>query len=97
MCYFSINQGGSIFTNTWGGGVSRLTARNAIRVATRIVMFLVWPRPELSCVVTRNKTLSSYRNYMLTAPVTFMDLRPASIGTQTKPKGLRARLQNELN
>ena len=27
-------------------------------------MFLVWPRPELSCVVTRNKTLSSYRNYM---------------------------------
>ena len=44
--------------------VSRLTARNAIRVATRIVMFLVWPRPELSCVVTRNKTFSSYRNYM---------------------------------
>ena len=44
--------------------VSRLTARNAIRVATRIVMFLVWPRPELSCVVTRNKTLSSYRNYI---------------------------------
>ena len=44
--------------------VSRLTARNAIRVATRIVMFLVWPRPELSCVVTRNKTLSRYRNYM---------------------------------
>ena len=46
--------------------VSRLTARNAIRVATRIVMFLVWPRPELSCVVTRNKTLSSHRNYMQT-------------------------------
>ena len=44
--------------------VSRLTARSAIRVATRIVMFLVWPRPELSCVVTRNKTLSRYRNYM---------------------------------
>ena len=44
--------------------VSRLTARNAIRVATRTVMFLVWPRPELSCVVTRNKTLSMYRNYM---------------------------------
>ena len=44
--------------------VSRLTARNAIRVATRIVMFLVWPRPELSCVVTRNKTLSGYCNYM---------------------------------
>ena len=44
--------------------VSRLTARNAIRVATRIVMFLVWPRPELSCVVTRNETLSGYRYYM---------------------------------
>ena len=43
---------------------SRLTAKNAIRVVTRIVMFLVWPRPELSCVVTRNKTLSMYRNYM---------------------------------
>ena len=44
--------------------VSRLTARNAIRVATRIVMFLVWPRPELSCVVTRSETISGYRNYM---------------------------------
>ena len=44
--------------------VSRLTARNAIRVATRTVMFLVWPRPELSFVVTRNETLSGYRNYM---------------------------------
>ena len=27
-------------------------------------MFLVWPRPELSCVVTRNETLSGYRYYM---------------------------------
>ena len=27
-------------------------------------MFLVWPRPELSWVVTRNDTLSGYRNYM---------------------------------
>ena len=44
--------------------VSRLTARNAICVATRTVMFLVWPRPEMSCVVTRNETLSGYRNYM---------------------------------
>ena len=28
-------------------------------------MFLVWPRPELSCVVTRSETISGYRNYML--------------------------------
>ena len=49
--------------------ISRLTARNAICVATRIVMFLVWPRPELSCVVMRNKTLSSYRNYMFQTSV----------------------------
>ena len=53
--------------------VSRLTARNAIRVATRIVMFLVWPRPELSCVVTRNETLSGYRYYMVSSPIKIID------------------------
>ena len=49
--------------------VSRLTARNALRVATRIVIFLVWLRPELSCVVTRNETLSGFRNYMTTRAI----------------------------
>ena len=48
-------------------------------------MFLVWPRPELSCVVTRNETLSGYRYYMfdrcvLTIKPTKGDLAECSFG-----------------